>query len=40
MGRVLLVLLLVVVVTPGKQCQLPGLAWDWSLTKTMIVTPL
>ena len=31
--RVLLVLLVVVVVTTGKQSQLPGLAWSGSLTK-------
>ena len=31
----LVLLLLVLVVTTGKQSQLPGLAWDGSLTKMM-----
>ena len=30
---VLVVVVVVVVVTTGKQSQLPGLAWDGSLTK-------
>ena len=31
--RVVLLVVVVVVVTTGKQSQLPGLAWDGSLTK-------
>ena len=30
----------VVVVTMGKQSQLPGLAWDGSLTKERKIMPL